>query len=121
MIRNINPDFGMEAEFASVEDMQAAIEKLDELNPLADGESWMPEDGLQEGRDYEVVERMLMNPATGSVAPESEWRKDFEDAKAYAESHGEDLAAIWGGETFEDAGLVEVRRNADGEWEEADA
>lgn len=48
-------------------------------------------------------EVMLMNPFTGSVAPESEWREDF--AKRTPEEREMDDA-----KTFEDwsAGLIEV-------------
>ena len=55
------------------------------------------------------TQKMMMNPATGSVAPESEWREDFERLSAEE----------WGGATFESAGLVEVVKNEDGEWVEA--
>ena len=48
-----------------------------------------------------TTERMLMNPYTGSVAPESEWRADFENV----------TAEQWGGESFEDGELIEVVRN----------
>ena len=53
--------------------------------------------------------RYFMNPTTGSVAPESEWREDF--ASMTAEE--------WGGERFEDAGLIEVVQDENGEWVEA--
>lgn len=52
-----------------------------------------------------TTERMLMNPYTGSVAPESEWRADFENM----------TAEQWGGESFEDGELIEVVRNTPGE------
>jgi len=55
------------------------------------------------------TERMLMNTATGSVASESEWMADFERMSAEE----------WGGEAFEDAGLVEVVKNSAGSWVEA--
>ena len=48
--------------------------------------------------------KMFMNPATGSVAPASEWRAEFEAA----------TPEEWGGENFEDAGLVEVVENREG-------
>lgn len=51
------------------------------------------------------MEKILMNPATGSVAPESEWLADFESMSAEE----------WGGENFEDAGLIEVVANVEGE------
>jgi hypothetical protein len=57
-----------------------------------------------------ATEKNLMNPATGSVATEAEWRADF--ARMDPEE--------WGADTFEGAGLVEVRRNAEGDWEEVD-
>lgn len=53
---------------------------------------------------------MMMNPATGSVSPLSDWVCD------YMELTPEE----WGGHYFSDAGLVEVRRTADGGWEEDD-
>ena len=45
-----------------------------------------------------TTETMLMNPATGSVATIEEWKADFESM----------TAEEWGGQNFEDAGLVEV-------------
>lgn len=54
---------------------------------------------------------LLMNPFTGSVAPESEWRKDYEYMMQQ-----EDGDCLWGGKEFDDAGLVEVRRNENGDW-----
>ena len=50
------------------------------------------------------MEIMLMNPATGSVATESEWLDTFESMSAEE----------WGGEYFEDAGLIEVEENIEG-------
>ena len=52
---------------------------------------------------------MLMNPATGSVATESEWRDDFADIAP------EDRPDVWGGPDFEDADLVEVVANVEGQ------
>lgn len=46
MIKNINEDFGDPILFDTVEEMAAELEKL----------GYMPDDGLVEGRDYEVVE-----------------------------------------------------------------
>lgn len=57
-----------------------------------------------------IADPMMMNPATGSVSPLSDWICD------YMELTPEE----WGGHYFSDAGLVEVRRTADGSWEEAD-
>lgn len=51
------------------------------------------------------MEKMLMNTYTGSVAPESEWRKDFESM----------TAEEWGGNSFECADLIEVVANVEGE------
>ena len=56
-------------------------------------------------RMEENMDKMLMNPATGSVAPEREWREDF--ASMTAEE--------WGGQNFEDGGLIEVVPNVAGE------
>lgn len=55
------------------------------------------------------MEVMLMNPLTGSVAPESEWRADFEAIPA------DQRLEVWGGTTFESADLVEVVPNIPGE------
>ena len=55
------------------------------------------------------MEKMLMNPATGSVATLEEWKADFESM----------TAEEWGGETFESAGLVEVVQDENGDWIEA--
>ena len=57
-----------------------------------------------------IADPMMMNPATGSVSPLSDWVCD------YMELTPEE----WGGHYFSDAGLAEVRRTADGGWEEAD-
>lgn len=57
-----------------------------------------------------IADPMMMNPATGSVSPLSDWVCD------YMELTPEE----WGGHYFSDAGLVEVRRTADGGWEEGD-
>ena len=55
------------------------------------------------------MEKRLMNLATGSVATIEEWKADFESM----------TAEEWGGETFEDAGLVEVVQDENGDWIEA--
>lgn len=61
-----------------------------------------------------MAERMLMNAASCSVAPESEWRQDYADLMV----EGEDGVALWGGTEFEDAGLIEVRKDENGNWVE---
>ena len=53
--------------------------------------------------------RYFMNPATGSVATLEEWKADFESM----------TAEEWGGQNFEDAGLVEVVQDENGYWIEA--
>lgn len=53
--------------------------------------------------------KLLMNPVTGFVAPESEWRQDFADMSPL------DREMFWGGSNFEDAGLVEVKWNRENE------
>lgn len=55
---------------------------------------------------------MLMNPATGSVATEAEWRAEFQAMTA------DERLALWGGSRFEDADLVEVVKRH-GDWVEA--
>lgn len=57
-----------------------------------------------------IADPMMMNPATGSVSPLSDWVCD------YMELTPEE----WGGHYFSEAGLVEVRSTTDGGWEEAD-
>lgn len=57
-----------------------------------------------------IADPMMMKPTTGSVSPLSDWVCD------YMELTPEE----WGGHYFSDAGLVEVRRPANGGWEEAD-
>ena len=71
------------------------------------GGRWFEDDGLKEGRDFEFV-TMLMNPATGSVAPKEEWEQD------YREMSEEE----WGGPDFESACLVEVVPDGSGWWKE---
>ena len=53
--------------------------------------------------------RYFMNPATGSVSTIEEWKSDFESM----------TAEEWGGQNFEDAGLVEVVQDENGDWIEA--
>lgn len=54
---------------------------------------------------------MLMNPATGNVAPLEEWKSDFTSMSAEE----------WGGDRFEDADLVEVIWDEDSQtWIEAE-
>ena len=57
-----------------------------------------------------VADPDMMSPATGSVSPLSDWICD------YMELPPEE----WGGHYFSDAGLIAVRKTADGGWEEAD-
>lgn len=52
----------------------------------------------------------LMNPYTGSIASKEEWIHDFETM----------TAEEWGGENFEDALLIEVIQDNDGNWIEKD-
>ena len=59
------------------------------------------------------MKKMLMNPATGSVATLEEWKADFADIAP------EDRPEIWGGQNFEDAGLVEVIWDENSGWIEA--
>lgn len=57
-----------------------------------------------------IADPDMMNPATGSVDKLSGWICDYMEL----------TTEEWGGHYFTDAGLVEVRRTADGSWEEAD-
>lgn len=52
-----------------------------------------------------IVQRYLMNPATGAVDTEESWQEAYEDA----------TSDEWGGVNFDDAGLVEVTQNIEGE------
>ena len=52
-VRCINEALGDPIVFDSIEAMKATVHQLDELNP---NEGYWPEDGLQEGRDFEYVE-----------------------------------------------------------------
>lgn len=47
MIRNINDAYGDAVEFETVEEMKQAIEEMGYT---------IPEDGLKESRDYEVID-----------------------------------------------------------------
>ena len=51
-IRNINPEFGDCVEFDSIDEMIQALKECEQY----DGIPWIPEDGLKEGRDYEVID-----------------------------------------------------------------
>lgn len=102
-VRNINPSFGEAVIFDNLDAMTVALANIN------GGENWLPEDGLKEGRDFEYV-TYLMNPHTGSVDTEEGW---IEDWKSVPEE-------LWGGPAFEDADLIEVEKNADGDWVEAE-
>lgn len=52
-----------------------------------------------------IVQRYLMNPVTGAVDTEESWQEAYEDA----------TSDEWGGVNFDDAGLVEVTQNIEGE------
>lgn len=52
-VRCINETLGDPIVFDSLSEMEQAVRDLDELNP---NEGYWPEDGLQEGRDFEYVE-----------------------------------------------------------------
>ena len=56
------------------------------------------------------METMLMEPHTGAVATKSEWMEVFKSC----------TPEEWGGENFEDAGLVEVVPDGDGWWKAAE-
>lgn len=59
--------------------------------------------------------RYFMNPVTGSVASLEEWKADFADINP------EDRPELWGGQNFEDAGLVEVIWDEEAnDWREAE-
>ena len=64
---------------------------------------------LEETMTATTKTTMLMNPATGSVASEDEWRDDFADIAP------EDRPDVWGGPDFEDGGLIEVVPNIEGQ------
>lgn len=57
-----------------------------------------------------VADPSMMSPVTGSVDKLSGWICDYMGLPPEE----------WGGHYFSDAGLVEVRRTAEGGWEEAD-
>lgn len=52
-----------------------------------------------------IVQRYLLNPATGAVDTEESWQEACEGA----------MPDEWGGVNFDDAGLVEVTQNIEGE------
>jgi hypothetical protein len=81
-VRNINEALGDSIVFESLEAMQAEVERL----------GYMPEDGLQEGRDYEFaseedvdllvyakVPAVYMFPQTGSVDTLEGWKATCAD------------------------------------------
>ena len=65
---------------------------------------------VKEAERRGIADPDMMNPATGSVDKLSGWICDYMEL----------TTEEWGGHYFTDAGLVEVRRTADGSWEEAD-
>lgn len=64
-----------------------------------------------------MKEKMLMNPATGSVAPASEWRADYEAQAGKTEWDGEREIELFPEPDLDS--LVEVTKDADGAWVEA--
>ena len=83
MIRNINEAYGDPELFESVEAMEQAVSELDEHMP---GEGYWPEDGLVEGRDYEVVCETRFIAWTGQD-PDEEFRTRAQ-AEAFMRSEG---------------------------------
>lgn len=83
-----------------------AIEKLADREHITVS-AWVKKAIIK--RMEENMDKMLMNPVTGSVAPESEWRQDFADVAP------EDRVDVWGGPRFEDGGLIEVIPNIQGQ------
>lgn len=62
-----------------------------------------------------ATETMLMNPTTGSVASLEEWKADFADIAP------EERPEVWGGQKFEDGGLIEVIWDEEAnDWREAE-
>lgn len=66
---------------------------------------------------------ILMNPISGTVAPESAWRY------AYSLIPADERSEVWGGQNFDDAWLVPVVRNSPdapgyddrfGDWRDAE-
>lgn len=51
----------------------------------------------------------LMNPISGDVQTEQEWREDYATMDP----------GLWGGPEFEDANLIEVVKDENGQWVEA--
>ena len=88
------------------------LETAEAIEKLADREhitvsAWVKKAIIK--RMEENMDKMLMNPVTGSVAPESEWRQDFADVAP------EDRIDVWGGPRFENGGLIEVVPNIEGQ------
>lgn len=89
-------------------------ETLKKIKEQAESEGLTPSEiirkKLEETMATTIIKTtMLMNPATGSVATENEWRADFADIAP------EDRPEVWGGQNFEDGGLIEVVANIEGQ------
>ena len=95
MYRNINSRYGDPISFSTLAQLENAIRECGYE---------LPEDGLQEGRDYEIV-TYLMNPYTGTVQSQDAWLSDFDNCEPEE----------WGGPEFGDAELLEVVPNIEGE------
>ncbi len=60
------------------------------------------------------AEKMLKCPRTGEIRAASGWKEYYESTKQW----NPDFLKEWGGESFEDRGLVEVERDGNGNWVE---
>jgi len=80
-IRNINPKFGDCIEFNSIEEMTSTLDACHNKNEP----SWIPLDGLKEGRDYEIIEpsyvlQNIIEHSVGYCKANQQLRNAIEDA-----------------------------------------
>lgn len=94
--------------------IRLSVETLDIIRAQAEANGLNISEIIRKNIEENTMEKMLMNPFTGSVAPESEWREDF------AAIAPEDRPEVWGGENFEDAVLIPVVWDKENQnWREA--
>lgn len=95
--------------------IRLSVETLDIIRAQAEANGLNISEIIRKNIEENTMEKMFMNPFTGSVAPEPEWREDF------AAIAPEDRPVVWGGDTFESAGLIPVVWDTDAQdWREAE-
>ena len=101
-VRCINDTLGMPVDFENLAAMEDAVHELDELNP---GEGYWPEDGLQEGRDFEYIEGLTRFIAWTGRGEEAVFGT-AEEAHAYMVDNGLEPTGEWASDAETEGGRI---------------